>query len=172
MAERMYWQTDDPTVFSIGGQDINVIKKGRDYARQSGRIMSWLSRYGITAIQQVRESGLYTEGQEVEIYTFLTTALGLVLDEEALIELAIAVLAEDKALIEENFDPGWLIDAMLLTWQEQAGIRYAIRRFASTFFGGAGQEESENNESDTSTPSEVPTDGQTQLSTPPSKTTA
>jgi len=168
--ERMYWHTDDPHVFSIGGRQIKLVKTGADYARQSGRIMSWLGRHGIKAIQALQESGIYEEDQQVGVYEFLLTAISLVLDEEALLELAAAVTAEDRKFIDKYFDPGWLYDAVEVIWNEQAGIRYAVQRFANRFFGAQLQAAGEEAESGSSMSSDQDTDGTTGKSTGPSAT--
>lgn len=170
--ESFYWNTDNPHVFRIGGRDFQIVKRGKEYARQTGAIMSWLGVHGGAALARYQEQTSGDTGDApVDTLSFLGKALGAVLEEDAVIDLGAILLGSEKEFAEEHFDIGWVINALELVWTGQPGIRYAVRRFSGRFFGRRDPAPSENNGTDSSTESAVLMVGETKTSTKPSKRT-
>lgn len=155
MADRYYWQTDDPTVFLVGGKTFNIVKRGMEYAKQTGSITSWLGLHGTNALLKFQEIGREGEGAASEdTLTFLGRALSAALEPDAVIDLAAVLLGCDRAFAEEHFDIGWLLDALMVVWEKQPGIQFAVRRFANRFFGARPQVAQETSGTESSTASE------------------
>lgn len=136
MDEAYKWRTKTHGVFDIGGKKINLMPKGYEYARQFGRISSWLGTYGLSAFMYADEEGaLDDSGDQLgQISKLISVIFEHGMTPDAMIELGIALTGEDEDFIAENFDPGWLVDGILLIFDEREGVRLAFQRLWERFF--------------------------------------
>jgi hypothetical protein len=139
--EEYFWRTDDPLIFRIGGEEINLDKKGRAYAEQFGNLTAWLGTYGLSGLFSAYDSGVLA-ADSVSDVEMLVSALSHVVQfgagPDAMIELGSVLLGKDKEFVEENFDPGWFVDALVSLIDNKPGIKGAFVRLWQRFFLATG----------------------------------
>jgi hypothetical protein len=143
MAEEEYfWRTDDPLIFRIGGEEISLDKKGRDYAEQFGNLTAWLGTYGLSGIFSAYEAGIIGEDGSDSDVEMLVSSLSHIVQSsvgpDAMIELGSVLIGRDKDFVEEHFDPGWFVDALVSLIDNKPGIKGAFVRLWQRFFLAAG----------------------------------
>jgi hypothetical protein len=129
------WSDKDPLVLVIEGNKINLDTKGVEYAKQFGRLTSWLGRYAIPALISAAESGTLEGTSDFDIASrLLSDIMNFGLTPESMIELASIIINKDEAFVEEFFDPGWFVEALLRSYDSRPGVRVAFARLYERFF--------------------------------------
>jgi len=135
LAEKYEWRTSDPTVFEIAGRRINLMKRGAEYAEQFGKLTGWIGTHGIGAFFAANEAGIFrggTSDADIAIRT-VSFMLNEGIKPDALIDLGAITLGVEREFVEENFDPGWFVDAIMTLLEERPGIAQAITRVIERF---------------------------------------
>jgi len=136
------WSEEDPLVLIIDEQIINLDTKGIDYARQFGNLTSWLGKYALPALMSAAETGqLESESDYATVVTLLTNLMDYGFSPESMIELASILINKDKKFVEEYFDPGWFVEALLRSYDHRPGVRVAFMRLYERFFLAAPADE-------------------------------
>jgi len=136
------------TEIDLGGERYPVVKTGRAQARQVLQLTKWASKHGYRAARSIQPGGSQMTGLE-----FILRMIDE-LDEDALMDLFTAVIGCDPAVSEAYFDIAVLIDAAILTYNNQPALQRLIDRFFSVPNSSGSTEER-------STTSDQPMDGQT-----------
>ena len=126
------------TVFVIGGQEYNVVKRGVAQAQQVSHMGGWLAKYGTQAYRAAQGTNTTAGGLEV---------IGVVLecfDADALLELFSLLFGCGMDVAREEFDISVLIDGAFAIYENSPAIKRLLNRFFSS-------------SSSTSTPTEQPT---------------
>lgn len=105
-----------------------LIKSGRAQAKQVVYFTKWISKYGIPALEAVR-----SEGGEVSKDSGLEFLSRLVeyLNDDALIDLFVAVVGCTPEVAEVHFSIDVLIDSLMAVYDGQPALRRIIDRFFS-----------------------------------------
>ncbi len=121
------------TVFQIGGQQFDVIKKGLKQANQVAEIGRWLAVHGAPAYRATQQMGDNAGGIE-QVAAALSTLSG-----DALMELYVTVFGCPYDLAEDEFDLNQLIDGIIALYENSP----IIKRLVSRFFSGSNSQPSE-----------------------------
>ncbi len=121
------------TVFEIGGQQFDVIKKGLKQANQVAEIGRWLAVHGAPAYRATQQTGDNAGGIE-QVAAALATLSG-----DALMELYVTVFGCPYDLAEEEFDLNQLIDGIVALYENSP----IVKRLVSRFFSGNNSQPSE-----------------------------
>src|SRR5512135_391079 len=121
------------TVFQIGSEQFDVIKKGLRQANQIADLGRWLAVHGAPAYRAVQSMGDTAGGVE-QIGAALATLSG-----DALIELYVTVFGCSVALAEEEFDVSQLVDGIIALYNNSP----IVKRLVSRFFSGSNSQPSE-----------------------------
>lgn len=113
------------TVFEIGGEKFDVVKKGTAQARQIASAANWLSRYGTQAFREASKAGENMGGIETMI-----TVLGA-LDENALLELFQITFGCSREIAAEEFDAALAIDGLISLYTNSPTVKKLADRFFS-----------------------------------------
>lgn len=140
------WDDENPLILYINGEEINLETKGVEYAKQFGQLTSWLGRYALPALMSAAEQGTLDEAGDFNIAVqLMSNFMDLGFSPESIIELSGILINKDRAFVEENFDPGWFIEALLRSYDHREGVRTAFARLYERFFlatsADAGDEE-------------------------------
>lgn len=134
--ELPYWLVEEnPKQIQLGGEIIDLIRRGPSQLAQIGKFKAWLSDYGKPAIDQAfpenKTKDLAEGGGSVS--TIINLLIDL-LDTEALLELGCVVSMKDREFVSEYFDIGWVIDGAgkILKYQP------ALKKLTASFFGRIG----------------------------------
>lgn len=139
------WDEKDPLVLHIEGHKINLDTKGVEYARQFGGLASWIGKYALPALMAAAETGELDNSDFDTAISLLTNLFDYGFSPDSMIELAGILINKDRDFVEEYFDPGWFIEALLRSYDHRPGVRAAFGRLYERFFLGtptnAGDEE-------------------------------
>ena len=131
------WDEKDPLILYIEDQEIDLDTKGIEYARQFGALTSWLGKYALPALMGATDTG-QLEGTDVDVaISMLTNVMDLGFSADAMIELAGILINKETEFVEEFFDPGWFIEALLRSYDHRPGVKTAFTRLYERFFLGA-----------------------------------
>jgi len=131
--EPPYWATDEPTVFELAGERVNLLKRGRPQLRQIDALREWLKVWARPIVDRsVKARKDSEEGGDAEDMG-IDVILEL-LNSEALIELGCILLGKEDEFVGEYFDIGWIIDGVTVLVKYQPGIK----RLTQGFFGRLG----------------------------------
>lgn len=129
------WVEKEPLVIIIDGETIDLEVKGVAYARQFGKLTSWLGKYALPALLSAAESGDLENASNVDM---LSSLIGSFFDlgftPESMVELGSILLDKDEKFVEEHFDPGWFIEVLLVSYDYKPGIRKAFVKLYERFF--------------------------------------
>jgi hypothetical protein len=114
------------TLFVIGEQEYNVVKKGLAQATQVSQLGGWLAKYGTQAYRAVQSSSDNAGGIEV-----LGVILGQ-LDADALIELFSLLFGCGIEVAREEFDVAVLVDGCFALYENSPAIKRVLNRFFSS----------------------------------------
>jgi hypothetical protein len=114
------------TVFEIGGQSYNVVKKGVAQATQVSHLGVWLGKYGTQAYRAVQNSPDSAGG--IAIIGIILSQL----DTDALIELYSLLFGCGIDVANEEFDIAVLIDGALALYENSPTIKKVMNRFFSS----------------------------------------
>lgn len=129
------WDEKDPLVLYIGKEKINLDTKGVEYARQFGQLTSWLGRYALPALMTAADTGELEGVTNIDVVaSLLTNFLELGFTPESIVELSAILINKDVAFVEEHFDPGWFVEALLRSFDHREGVRIAFVRIYERFF--------------------------------------
>lgn len=135
------------TVFEIGGEKFNVVKKGIAQARQLAGVSRWLAQYGTPAFRKLTEGDFNSmAGMEIAV-----VVLGAI-DESGLLDLFQIVFGCNREIAEAEFDISLTIDGLVALYNGSP----TIKKIADRFFSGASFGSTVDS---SSTPSEAPTAG-------------
>lgn len=113
------------TVFEIGGQSYNVVKKGLAQAQQVSLLGGWLARYGTQAYRAVQDNDEKASGIEI---------VGVIMqhfDAEALVELFDLIFGCGLEVAREEFDIAILVDGVFSLYESSPSIKRVLSRFFS-----------------------------------------
>ena len=113
------------TVFEIGGQSYNVVKKGIAQAAQVSALGGWLAKYGTQAYRAVQDNDEKASGIEI---------VGVIMrhfDAEALVELFDLLFGCGLDVAREEFDIATLIDGAFAVYENSPSIKRVLSRFFS-----------------------------------------
>lgn len=111
------------TVFEIGGEEYNVVKKGLAQAEQVANLGSWLS----ANLSEMR----LPEGRDLVFTDYLIALLGS-LSGRSLVEVFSIVFGCPKKVASEEFDFGLLIEGFMALYAGQTSFKRLVDRFFST----------------------------------------
>ena len=114
------------TVFVIGGQEYNVVKKGVAQATQVSHLGGWLAKYGTQAYRAVQNTETTAGGLEV---------VGVIVgnfDTDALLELFSLLFGCGMDVAREEFDIAILIDGVFAIYENSPAIKRVLNRFFSS----------------------------------------
>jgi hypothetical protein len=118
-------------LIEVGGKEYRVVKTGRAQAQQVVRMTKWISKHGMRAIKEMRRDIPSSSMEDMSGVEFLG-AFVEALDEDALIDLFMALIGCDKEDAEVYFDISILIDVAILVYNHQPALQKLIDRFLST----------------------------------------
>lgn len=117
-------------VVIVGEKKYKVIKTGRAQAEQVLEIGRWLSKYGVSAVEELKKKN---DGKlEFEGGIEFLSAIVDVLTADALLDLFQALVGCTKEEAEEYFDISILVDVVVAIFQTNNSIRRLLERFFST----------------------------------------
>jgi len=122
------------TVFEIGGEKFDVVKKGFDQAQQVIEVARWLNKYGAQAAKVIQGQAESPEGNE-EASQSGYAVIGRVIETippEALVELFALIFGCPVSFAMENFDISLLVDGMITVYDNQPAIKRITERFFSS----------------------------------------
>lgn len=121
----------------IGDETISVLAPGnRIDAGRSSALINWVAVHGSAAVTQMNDAGLLTEKSTNNPTVFLAVAIGYIADEDALLGLArIICPSKSSEWIKDNFDLGWVLEGLILIWENSPGLRSSISGLSRRFFG-------------------------------------
>ena len=136
------WDDENPLILYIEITDdgleekINLDTKGVAYAAQFGALTSWLGRNALPALMTASDSG-QLEGTDIDVaVSLLTNIMDLGFSPDSMIELAAILINKDQAFVEEYFDPGWFIEALMRSFDYRQGVKTAFLRLYERFLVG------------------------------------
>jgi 5,10-methenyltetrahydromethanopterin hydrogenase len=134
--ELSYWLVEDnPKQIQLGGEVIDLIRRGPSQLKQIKLFKDWLAGYAKPAIDQAFPEGKAKELSEGSggIGTTIDLVINL-LDVDGLLELGCVVTMKDQEFVSEHFDIGWVVDAAgkILKYQP------ALKKLTARFFGKTG----------------------------------
>ncbi len=115
------------SVFEIDGKNYNVVKRGREQARQVTLIGSWLVKHGAPTVRAIQGAEGLEDMSGIEV---IGQALST-LSEDSLIDLFQVVFGCDKKVAEESFDIALLIDGAMAMYNGHPAIQKLVNRFFS-----------------------------------------
>lgn len=119
------------TKITIGKKEYDIVKKGFEQARQIPRLLKWLTKYVIPAMDNLDGLEISESISTRDIFR-LIGVLGDTLDDNALADLYILVIGCSQDEMAEYFDLNVLIDAVVCLWSSESVYREVISRFFST----------------------------------------
>ena len=129
------WSDKDPLVIYIEDEKIDLNVKGVAYARQFGKLTSWLGKYALPALLSAAETGDLEATNNIDL---LSNLIGSFFDlgftPESMVELGAILLDKNEAYVEENFDPGWFVEVLLVSFDYKPGIKNAFVKLYERFF--------------------------------------
>ena len=129
------WDEENPLLLYIEDQEIDLDTKGVEYARQFGHLTSWLGRNALPALMGAVESGSLEQSDDYGVaINLLTGFMDLGFSSEAIVELAGILINKDQAFVEEYFDPGWFVEALLRSYDYRPGVKSAFVSLYQRFF--------------------------------------
>lgn len=129
------WDDENPLILFIEDQKINLDTKGVEYARQFGNLTSWLGRNALPALMSAFDEGSLSEGGDYAVaVNLISNFMDLGFTPEAIVELAGIIINKDEAFVEEYFDPGWFVEALLRSFDHRQGVRSAFSSLYQRFF--------------------------------------
>ena len=130
------WDDEELLVLYIDDERIDLDTKGLEYAKQFGALTSWIGRNALPALLGAAETG-ELEGTDLDVaVNLLTNIMDLGFSAESMLELAGILINKDAAFVEEHFDPGWFIEALLRSYDYRPGVKTAFVRLYERFFVG------------------------------------
>jgi len=129
------WDEENPLVLYIEDEEVNLETKGVEYARQFGRLTSWLGRYALPALASALDAGDIEQGDDYSVaFNLLANFMDLGFSPESLVELSGILINRDDAFVEEYFDPGWFVEALLRSFDYRPGVKSAFVSLYQRFF--------------------------------------
>jgi len=129
------WDEERPLILYIEDQEVNLETKGVEYAKQFGQLTSWLGRNALPALMGALESGQLEQTDDYSVaINLMSNFMELGFTPEALVELSGIIINRDKAFVEEYFDPGWFIEALLRSFDYRPGVKSAFASLYQRFF--------------------------------------
>lgn len=129
------WDEERPLILYIEDHTIDLETKGIDYARQFGQLTSWLGHNALPALMGALETGALDEGDDSGMaINLLTNFMDLGFSPEAIVELSGILINRDREFVEEYFDPGWFIEALLRSYDNRPGVKSAFLSLYQRFF--------------------------------------
>ena len=119
--------TEQEFTITVAGKEYSLIKKGIAQAQQVTEISKWLAEYGVPIFEK-----LSSDKGEVSSNMDLFRAILDSLSPQALVDLFAVVIGCTQKVAEKEFDVGVLVDALMIVWENQPGIRGLVNRFFST----------------------------------------
>jgi hypothetical protein len=117
------------TIVEIGGKQFQPAKKGREQADQVVVAAQWLGTYGSKILAEVSdEDGQIQIGDVWELIDSISKAVTT----DALIDLFVVVYGCPKSFANKHFDIGYLVEGLMILWDESPGIRQLVQRFFSS----------------------------------------
>jgi hypothetical protein len=125
------------TKVTLGTKEYYLIKNGMAQASQMSELAKWLAKHGMPIFEALtdRSEKAAKENEENEKRTSTTDLFMIILDHvtpEALIDLFSVIVGCTRKMSEKYFDVGILMDATMVVWDNQPGIRRLVNRFFST----------------------------------------
>src|SRR5512139_1309717 len=114
------------TVFEIGGQSYNVVKKGLAQAHQVSLLGGWLAKYGTQAYRAVQDNDQRASGIEI---------VGVIMqhfDADALVELFDLIFGCGLEVAREEFDIAILVDGVFALYENSPALKRVLNRFFSS----------------------------------------
>jgi len=128
------WDDEFPLVLYIEDEQVNLETKGIEYARQFGQLTSWLGKYALPALMSASDSGDLDQNDVSVVVSLLTNFMDLGFTPEAIVELAGILINKDAKFVEEYFDPGWFVEALLRSYDYRPGVKAAFTSVYQRFF--------------------------------------
>jgi len=128
------WDDERPLVLYIEDEEINLETKGVEYARQFGNLTSWLGRHALPALMSAADSGDFEKNDISVVVSLLSNFMDLGFTPEAIVELSGILINRDAAFVEEHFDPGWFVEALLRSYDNRPGVKSAFGSLYQRFF--------------------------------------
>jgi len=129
-AEAPYWNIEgNQKAILLGETVVNLVQRGRPQLKQIGMLREWISVWARPIMEKATKSKKGDSGEELGIDMIIQ-----LLDPEALLELGCVITMMDEDFVGDNFDIGWLLDAVGRVVKHQP----AIRRLTQGFFGKLG----------------------------------
>lgn len=125
------------TKVTLGTKSYYLIKSGMDQASQMSELAKWLAKHGMPIFEALtaRSEKAAQESEKGEKKTSTTDLFMIILDHvtpDALIDLFSVIVGCPRKMSEKYFDIGILMDAAMVVWDNQPGIRRLVGRFFST----------------------------------------
>jgi hypothetical protein len=124
-----YWDCGDPSKIALGGEEINLLQRGRSQLEQIGKLRDWMNVWARPIMERAGKSKKDDATQELGIDMIIQ-----LLEPDSLLELGCVLIMRDPDFVGEYFDIGWVIDATTRIVQQQP----AIKRLTQGFFGRLG----------------------------------
>lgn len=136
MDTKVYWRTEDPSVFQIGNRRVSIKKMGRAQAEQIADLNRWLKEH----IAPLTDAMKGASGDQNQLGWQVFSSMMGELTVDAQMDLAKVILGksdlEGKLLGDDFFDTyydiDWVVDGL-----EVAGRSAAAQRVLTAFFTNA-----------------------------------
>jgi len=129
------WDEKNPLILYINDEEINLETKGVAYASQFGRLTSWIGRYALPALAGALDSGAISEEDDYNVaFNLIANFMDFGFSPESIVELSGILINRGDAFVEENFDPGWFVEALLRSFDHRPGVKAAFASLYQRFF--------------------------------------
>ena len=129
------WDDENSLVLYIEDERIDLETKGIEYARQFGQLTSWLGRYALPALAGALDSGAIEVEDDYSVaFNLLANFMDLGFSPESLVELSGILINRGPEFVEEYFDPGWFVEALLRSYDHRPGVKSAFTSLYQRFF--------------------------------------